>query len=288
MLPCVIVVVLVAAFCLVLFCLHQTTLRRTRLLRGTPLRALTSHRQLAQPNPSKTMVHLRHSSLDHLLENDVPPAALFAILANMWVFGGVEDKAFAEGRSSCAAVDLDVGDLAKTSRATFKLLRSLVWRHPEGLYRLALLSINGERMVVVLHSIFYMEASEYEDGPGDLWAVKGDIPSEGLPTLIKLLPLHFACNTAFRGTIRDDLRCTLPPSPPATSATSTPPLTRFPNRKMTVHTPSAPRESSSSPPPSTASSWSWGWTVSTPPYPRLPAATLVCCFFPPPGTVTPP
>ena len=41
---------------------------------------------------------------------------------------------------------------------------------------------------------------EYEEGPVDLWLVKGEIPSDGLPTLVKLTPLHFTLNTSFRGT----------------------------------------------------------------------------------------
>ena len=37
---------------------------------------------------------------------------------------------------------------------------------------------------------------------GDLWAVKGCIPSNELPTLVKLTPHHFALNTSFQGTDR--------------------------------------------------------------------------------------
>ena len=33
--------------------------------------------------------------------------------------------------------------------------------------------------------------------------MKGELPSEGLPTLSKLSPLQFACNTPLRGTIQD-------------------------------------------------------------------------------------
>ena len=50
--------------------------------------------------------------------------------------------------------------------------------------------------------MFCKAASEYENDPGNLWAVKGELTSKGLPTLAKILLLHFACNTAFWGMIR--------------------------------------------------------------------------------------
>ena len=47
-------------------------------------------------------------------------------------------------------------------------------------------------------------ASEYEDGPGNLWAAKGEIKIPLLLTLVKLLLLHFACNAPFRGTSQEE------------------------------------------------------------------------------------
>ena len=108
------------------------------------------------------------------------------------------------GFSSHAAVDLDLGTLEETVCATFNLLRSLVGYRLEGLDWLALLKIDGKGLVAILHSLLYAAASEYEDGPGDLWVVKGELPCEGLPTLVKLLPLQFTCNTSFQGTRQDE------------------------------------------------------------------------------------
>ena len=34
--------------------------------------------------------------------------------------------------------------------------------------------------------------------------MKGELPPDGLPTLVKLSPMHFACNSAFQGKIRVD------------------------------------------------------------------------------------
>ena len=82
--------------------------------------------------------------------------------------------------------------LADTGRAPFKLLRSLADRRLEGLDLLALLTIDGDGLVTVLHLLFCIAASDYENGTGNLWDVKGEPPPpEGLPTLVKLLSLQF-------------------------------------------------------------------------------------------------
>ena len=75
----------------------------------------------------KTVVSRRHSSLAHLLDDGTPhPAAVFAALEKRWASGAVEGDSFADGRSLCAAFDLDVGTLAETGCAHYKLLRSLI------------------------------------------------------------------------------------------------------------------------------------------------------------------
>ena len=130
----------------------------------------------------------------------MPPAALFAVLAKKQASGVAGDKAFTVGHYLHAAINLDVGALAETGRATFELLRSLAGHRSEGLNRLALLKIDGKGLLNILHLLLFVSASEYDGGPGDLWAVKGELPSEGLPTLVKLLPIHTARNTTFWGT----------------------------------------------------------------------------------------
>ena len=107
-----------------------------------------------------------------------------------------------EGCYSCAAADLDVGSLKETGRALFKLLRSIYGRQLYGLDHPALLTINGDRIVFVLHSLFYLAASEYEDRPGNLWAAKGEPPPEGLPTLVKLSLLQYGLLENDPGVVR--------------------------------------------------------------------------------------
>ena len=144
------------------------------------------------------------SSLTHVLDDGIPPVALFVALEKRWASGVVEYETFAAEGSSRADFNLDVGALVYTSRAPFEIPRSLVGRRLEGLDCLALPTIHDDGVVAVLHSMFYVAASEYEDGTGFLWAMKGDLPQEGIPTLVKFSPLHFACNTAFWETIQEE------------------------------------------------------------------------------------
>ena len=115
----------------------------------------------------------------------------------------VGDKALVTSWSTRADVDLYIGTLSETGRATYDLLTILSGRRLEGLNRLTLLTINGEGLVAVLHSLFCMTYSEYEDGMGGIWAVKGELPSEGIQTLVNLTSLQFAFNAAFQGTSQE-------------------------------------------------------------------------------------
>ena len=101
----------------------------------------------------------------------------------------VEDEDFVGGRSSHATVKLEVGALAETSPATFELLSSLARRRLEGLDSLSLLTNEVEGLVTVLHLLFSVAKSEYEEGPENLWVVNGELPYKGLLTLVNLLCL---------------------------------------------------------------------------------------------------
>ena len=99
----------------------------------------------------------------------------------------MEEEALEAGRFTRAAIDLCVGALLETGRATYEIPRSLAGRHSEGLDCLALLTIDGKGQVAVLHPMFYVVASDYEDGLGLLWELNGELPPEGLPTLVKIM-----------------------------------------------------------------------------------------------------
>ena len=55
----------------------------------------------------------------------------------------------------------------------YKLLLSLERRHTKGVNRMTLLAIDGEVIVSILHSLFFITREEYEEGPGEIWDAKG-------------------------------------------------------------------------------------------------------------------
>ena len=54
----------------------------------------------------------------------------------------------------CAATDFSIDALVESIRAPYELLQSLAGRHAKGLDWLTLLVINGEGIVLIIHSIF--------------------------------------------------------------------------------------------------------------------------------------
>ena len=100
------------------------------------------------------------------------------------------------------APGLYVGSLAKTGLPPYKILLSLVVHHTKGFDQLILLAIYREVLVLILHYLFCVAGGEYREGTGYLWAAKGKIPSNGIIALVKMSPLRFSYNVAFRGTIR--------------------------------------------------------------------------------------
>ena len=65
-------------------------------------------------------------------------------------------------------------------------LGALVSRGAEVLDTLALLSVNEDGLVSVLHSIFQVGESAYEDRTGELFTIRGNIPAYGIPAIVRL------------------------------------------------------------------------------------------------------
>ena len=57
-------------------------------------------------------------------------------------------------------------------------------------------------LVSVLYSLFLVGESAYKDGTGELFSIRGEIPDDGLPTIMRLEAIHFAANSSFVGTPR--------------------------------------------------------------------------------------
>ena len=83
-------------------------------------------------------------------------------------------------------------------------------RGAQGIDNLALLAANKYGLVSILHSLFQVGESAYKDGPSELFALRSEIPSNGLPAIVRLEKIHFASNSSFMGTPRLEFRVTLP------------------------------------------------------------------------------
>ena len=76
------------------------------------------------------------------------------------------------------------GAVSDTGFPLLEALGALVLRGAEGLDKLALLTVNKYGLVFVMHSLFLVGYSVYKDGPGYLFAIRGEIPSDGLPAIV--------------------------------------------------------------------------------------------------------
>ena len=68
--------------------------------------------------------------------------------------------------------------------------------------KLSFLTVNGVGEVSVLHSLFCAGESAGDFTAGELFAIPGEIPTVGLPEVVRLKPLLFASNFPFVGTSR--------------------------------------------------------------------------------------
>ena len=81
-------------------------------------------------------------------------------------------------------------------------LWNLVLWKIDGANKLSFLAVNSVGEVSVLHSLFCLGESAGEFTAGDLYAICGEIPADGLPVVVRLDPLLFASNFSFVGTPR--------------------------------------------------------------------------------------
>ena len=90
-----------------------------------------------------------------------PPPPLFPALLKTLLTGvGDDEDPDTAGRSLRTTPDLSIGALENTGHATYEILLSLAERHDEGVYWSALLKIDGEGLVLVLQSLFYIDVRE--------------------------------------------------------------------------------------------------------------------------------
>ena len=87
---------------------------------------------------------------------EAPPPTLFYALAKKWATGAGDYEALKIYVCfSCVTSDLSVGALVNTSHTPqYNLLLSLAVRHTKGVDRMNLISIDGEGLASIFHSLF--------------------------------------------------------------------------------------------------------------------------------------
>ena len=105
-----------------------------------------------------------------------------------------------ESRRARTGFDIGVGATADSGTAILEFLASLISRRSAGLDRLVLSVVSGAGCVDLIHSLFLVNGSEYEEDLPEVWGIVGEIPDEGFPAITRLTPMLFAANTPFTGT----------------------------------------------------------------------------------------
>ena len=127
----------------------------------------------------------RRSLFTQVLDEGDAPLALYKYLAKKWAVPKYLQE-FTASRSIGFPVLKDPG--------------TLVLRDSEGINELSLLAVNKDGLVSVLHSLLQVGESDYKVGPGELLAIRSEIPADRLPVIVRLEAIHFAANSSFVGT----------------------------------------------------------------------------------------
>ena len=108
---------------------------------------------------------------------------IFKYLVKKWTVPKAPQY-FIASRSLWLNTDSATGDASDTVFPVLKALGDLVLRGAEGLNKIALLAVNKDGLISVLHSLFLVGESTYKDGPGELFSIRGEIPANGLPAIV--------------------------------------------------------------------------------------------------------
>ena len=76
---------------------------------------------------------------------------------------------------------------------------TIVARGAKSVDKLSLIVVNEEILVSVLYPIFQVGESAYKEGPGKIFAIRSEIPADGLPVIVRLEAIHFAVDLSSLG-----------------------------------------------------------------------------------------
>ena len=136
-----------------------------------------------------------------VLDEGDAPLALYKYLVNKWTVPKASHE-FTASLSLCSNMDYTTRAISNTVFPVLKSLVTIVLMGVEGLDKLSLLAVNEDSLVSVLRSCFRVGRSTYKDGPGKLFAIRGEITAEVLTAIMRLKAIHFAANSSFVGTPR--------------------------------------------------------------------------------------
>ena len=145
----------------------------------------------------------RRLLLSQVLDKGDAPLALYKYLAKKWAIPKSPQE-FTASRSLRLNMDYATGAVSDTGFPVLEALGILVSRGAEGLDKLFLIAVNEDDLISVLHSLFQVGESDYEDGTGELFAICGKITSNGLPAIVRLKAIHFSANSS---STRSGWRC---------------------------------------------------------------------------------
>ena len=127
----------------------------------------------------------RRANYAEVLVETEAPIALYNHLAKYWAVTDIppEDPG---GRATRSTTDPATGAVAAVGLPLLKTLRNLVLRKVDGVDKLSFLSVNSVGEVSVLHSLFYVGESAGDFATGDLFVIRGEIPTAGLLVVVRL------------------------------------------------------------------------------------------------------
>ena len=137
------------------------------------------------------------ASFRETLEEGDAPTSLYLALEEKWK---VSSNLPNNSSKSRAGFDIEVGSLLDTGTVILSFLASLVSRQSAGLNILVLCVVSAAGGVDIVHSLFLVNGSEYEEALPEVWGIIGEIPKEGSPTFTKLSSMIFSTNTTFTAT----------------------------------------------------------------------------------------
>ena len=140
------------------------------------------------------------------LEASPPSAALDAVLSTLWNRPRTDDPASSSSSSRKtrgSVPDIDTGAHPTDGAALHSSLLNLVERKASGMEAVTLLGLSKAGIVDVIHSLFTVRANDYDMAP-ELWGILGEVPENGLPSIVSILPIDLSTIDPFYGTTSEE------------------------------------------------------------------------------------